>query len=168
VRKEAYDDNMPAGNVLAVDPAVDTEVKPGAKVTVTVSRGKAPISVPNVLGKHVEEARNVLQGMGLFVEVEERESDKPQGQVIEQNPAEGAGLEAGATIKLVVSKGPPQTPVPDVASAQNVPCRDAERTLKEAGFKVKTEGNQDAVARIQQPGPNTPAPPDTEVTIWCF
>src|SRR5690606_15577337 len=165
-RRERYDDNMPAGNVLAVEPDVDTEVKPGEKVVVWVSRGKAPITVPNVIGRSVDEAKTVLQNMGLFVSVEERESDKPKGQVLEQSPNDGAGVEPGATITLVVSSGPPQIQVPDVTSTHSLPCAEAEAALSGAGLapRVVAPGS---IAIHQQPPPGTTVDPGTEVHLWC-
>jgi serine/threonine-protein kinase len=165
-RKEAYDDNMPVGNVLAVNPAVNTQVKPGAKVTVTVSRGKAPLTVPNVLGRQVDEARTVLQGMGLFVEVEEKESDKPAGQVIGQAPNEGAGLEPGAKVKLTVSKGPAMVTMPPVKGR---PCQEGKAALEQLQLRVNLQGaNPNGTIAEQNPPENTQIPPGTEVVIWCF
>jgi serine/threonine-protein kinase len=166
VPKHVYDDNMPAGNVLAVDPAVNTEVKPNTKITVTVSRGKAPLTVPNVIGRHIDEARSVLQGMGLLVDVEEKESDKPQGQVIGQTPNEGAGLEPGAKIKLTVSKGPQMVVMPAVKGR---PCQEGKAALEQLQLRVNLQGaNPNGTIAEQNPPENTPIPPGTEVMIWCF
>ncbi|HET8659001.1 MAG TPA: Stk1 family PASTA domain-containing Ser/Thr kinase [Micromonosporaceae bacterium] len=165
---DRYSDTVPAGNVLAVEPKVGTALKPGDKVTVTVSKGKAPLTVPNVTGRNVNDARQVLQAMGLVVEVEDVDSPKPPGEVVEQNPADGAGVEPGATVKLKVSKGPPMVAVPDVTSGQNVPCRDAEAALRNAGLTVAVQGNIDTTARVQSPGPGAQVPAGTQVTILCL
>jgi serine/threonine-protein kinase len=166
IRKDAYDDNMPTGSVIAVDPPVDQEVKRDTKVTVTVSRGKAPLTLPNLVGQNVNDAQQTLRGMGLVVQVEERDSNKPPGQVIEQNPPDGAGLEPGATVKLIVSKGPPQVLVPAV---KGHPCQEAIAILQGAGLKPNVQGANPAGAVVEQnPAENTAVPPGTEVVIWCF
>lgn len=165
---DRYSDDVPAGSVLSVEPKVGTQLKPGDKVTITVSKGKAPLTVPNVVGKNVNDAQQILQGMGLVVEVEQVDSPKPQGEVVEHTPADGAGVEPGATVKLKVSKGPPMVAVPDVTSGQNVLCRDAEAALRGAGLNVVVQGNIEAIARIQSPGPGTPVPPGTPVTLVCI
>jgi serine/threonine-protein kinase len=165
-RKDRWDDNMPTGNVLAVEPAVNTEVKPGAKVVVWVSRGKAPLTVPNVVGRNVNEARTVLQSMGLLVTVEEKDSPKPKGEILEQVPGDGSGVEPGATIKLVVSKGPAQVPVPDVTSA-HLPCAQAVQAIQGAGLTPQPTGNPAGVVMGQQPAPNTPVDPGSAVIIVC-
>jgi beta-lactam-binding protein with PASTA domain/tRNA A-37 threonylcarbamoyl transferase component Bud32 len=166
VRAEAYNDNMPAGTVIAVDPPVDREVKRDTKVTVTVSRGKAPLTLPNVVGQNVNDAQATLRGMGLVVQVEEQDSDKPQGQVIGQSPPDGSGLEPGASVKLTVSKGPPQVPVPAVKGHA---CQEAKQILEGAGLKANIQGfNPNGAVAEQSPPENTPVPPGSEVVIWCF
>ena len=119
------------------------------------------------IGRNVDEAKTVLQNMGLFVTVEERQSDKPKGQVIEQSPNDGAGVEPGATITLVVSSGPPQVQVPDVTSTHSLPCAEADAALRGAGLTPKLLGNPAGIAVAQQPPPGTMVDPGAEVNIWC-
>src|SRR5690606_16744559 len=59
-----YSDTVPEGRVLAVEPAPGTEIRPGEEVTVTLSRGRAPIAVPSVIGLHVRLATAQLQQVG--------------------------------------------------------------------------------------------------------
>ncbi|HET6213769.1 MAG TPA: Stk1 family PASTA domain-containing Ser/Thr kinase, partial [Micromonosporaceae bacterium] len=154
IRKEAYDDNMPAGSVLSVDPPVDKEVKRDTKVTVTVSRGRAPLTVPNVVGQNVNDAQQTLRGMGLVVQVEEQNSDKPQGQVIGQTPPDGSGVEPGATVKLTVSKGPQQIPMPGVKGRA---CAEAKTILEGAHLRVNIMGiNPNGAVAEQTPAEGTP------------
>ena len=42
--------------VISTDPQVGTELKPGDTVTVIVSKGPAPLTVPDVVGKNITEA----------------------------------------------------------------------------------------------------------------
>jgi serine/threonine-protein kinase len=162
---DRYNDNLPKGVVVAVDPKAGELVKPGATVTVTVSKGKAPISVPRVLGKNIAEARATLEGLGLRVLEEQKDSDKPAGEVIEQTPTDGAGVERGAEIRLQVSKGPPAVVVPRVV---DLPCQQAKQVLEGAQFKVTINFNPNGIVRFQNPGENSQVPPGTEVVIGCF
>jgi eukaryotic-like serine/threonine-protein kinase len=165
---DAFSDDIPAGSVLTVNPKEGTVVKPGARVSVVVSKGKAPITVPYVVGKQITEARQVLAELGLRPVEEYKDSDKPQGTVIAQQPGDGTGVDTGAEIKLQVSNGPPAVAVPDVTSAQNIPCRQAEQAVAAAGLAPQLQGNPDAIARQQNPPPNTPVPPGSAVMIWCL
>ena len=163
---QRYDDNLPAGVVLAVDPKAGTEVKPGAKVTVTVSKGRAPITVPNVVGKNINEARSELEQLGLQVVEDYKDAnDKPKDQVIAQKPGDGSGVEKGAQITLDVSKGPPAVIVPAV---KGLPCAQAQQVLQQAQLQAQIQLNPAGVVRAQSPDENAQVPPGTSVTILCF
>ncbi|NES29545.1 Stk1 family PASTA domain-containing Ser/Thr kinase [Micromonospora terminaliae] len=160
-----YDDALPAGVVLGTDPKVGTVVKPGAKVTVILSKGRAPVTVPNLVGKNLGEARNTLAQLGLTPVETYKDSDKPKDEILGQSPADGTGVEKGAQVKLDVSKGPAQVPVPRVV---DLPCQQAKQVLESQGFPVNIQLNPNGVARFQNPGENTPVPPGTPVTVTCL
>lgn len=157
-----YSDTVPEGRVVAVEPPVGTEVAPGDTVVVSLSRGRAPLAVPSVLQLHVNQASNVLQQAGLQADVVEVESTRPAGEVVNQDPAPGAGVESGATVTLEVSKGPPTTPVPQVTGR---PCGEAEQILQQAGFQVRRQG--DGTVALQVPSAGTGLRPGSEVAILC-
>ncbi|MGN9775605.1 Stk1 family PASTA domain-containing Ser/Thr kinase [Micromonospora sp. H33] len=162
-----YDDSLPAGVVLATDPKAGTEVKPGDKVTVILSKGKAPISVPNLVGKNLNEARSILARLGLVL-VEPptvKESDKPKDEVLGQSPADGTGVEKGAQVRLEVSQGPPLVVVPRVI---DLPCPQAQQVLQSQGFPVTVQFNPNGITRFQSPGENSQVPPGTPVTLGCL
>ncbi|MER7472961.1 PASTA domain-containing protein, partial [Micromonospora sp. NPDC000018] len=162
-----YDDNLPANVVVDTNPKVGTEVKPGDKVTVILSKGKAPISVPNLAGKSLAEARTILAQLGLVL-VEPptyKDSDKPRDEVLGQSPADGTGVERGAKVTLEVSKGPPLVPVPRV---MDLPCQQAKQVLESQGFPVVIQFNPNGITRFQNPPENTQVPPGTQVTIGCL
>ncbi|MFI6129071.1 Stk1 family PASTA domain-containing Ser/Thr kinase [Micromonospora sp. NPDC051141] len=160
-----YDDALPAGVVLATDPKVGTVVKPGAKVTLILSKGRAPVTVPNLVGKNINEARGILGKLGLTAEENYKDSDKPKDEILGQSPADGTGVEKGAKVKLEISKGPPQVAVPRVV---DMPCQQAKQTLESQGFPVNIQLNPNGVARLQNPAENTPVPPGTTVTVTCL
>ena len=161
---DKYDDNLPPGVVIAVDPKPGTEVKPGDKVTVTVSKGRAPITVPNLVGKNINEARAILSNHGLVPRETYVQSNEPKDQVIRQSPQFGAGVEKGAEVKLDVSMGPPMVTVPRVVG---MPCQQAQQQLQSQQFAVQVHGNPNGVVRVQSPGENTQVQPGTPVAIVC-
>ncbi|SCF00300.1 serine/threonine protein kinase [Micromonospora coriariae] len=160
-----YDDNLPAGVVVDSSPKVGTEVKPGAKITLILSRGRAPVSVPNLVGKSLTEARTTLARLNLVLVETYKDSDKPKDEILGQSPADGTGVEKGTQVKLEVSKGPPLVVVPRVV---DLPCQQAKQTLESQGFPVAVQLNPNAVVRYQNPGENSPVPPGTQITIGCF
>jgi serine/threonine-protein kinase len=160
-----FDDRLPKGIVLAVDPKAGTKVKPGTTVTVTVSKGRAPITVPEVVGKNINDARAQLQALGLVVVEQYKDDNRAKDEVIAQTPSSGSGVEQGAEIKLEVSKGPPQVIVSRVI---DLPCQQGKQVLEGQGLRVRVDFNPNGIVRIQNPPENTPVAPGTEVVIGCF
>ncbi|MFI7023564.1 Stk1 family PASTA domain-containing Ser/Thr kinase [Micromonospora sp. NPDC049900] len=163
---ERYDDGLPEGMVVATKPEAGEEVKSGQEITVFLSKGRAPITVPNLVGKSLNEARGIIGQLGLvLVEPTYKESDKPRDEVLGQSPADGSGVEKGAQVRLEVSEGPPQVTVPRVV---DLPCQQAKQVLESAGFQVSVQFNPNAVARFQNPSENAQVPPGSQITIGCF
>jgi serine/threonine-protein kinase len=161
--KQVYDDLLPAGVAVGTEPPAQTAVKPGATVVLKVSRGRAPLSVPSVLNQPLDQAQAQLKGMGLNVAVKQKDSDKPANTVLAQDPGDGTGVEAGATITLTVSKGPPAVPVPDLNGRD---AEEAKAILAQQGLQATVIGG--GKVRIQNPGAGQPVPPGTTVVLWCF
>jgi serine/threonine-protein kinase len=160
-----YSNTVPEGRVLAVDPAVGTEVRPGVEVTVTVSQGRAPITVPSLIDQHIDQARPQLEQLGLVPVVQEVEDNKPAGTVLSQDPPANSGAEQGDEVRLEVSKGPPVVPVPDVLRQ---PCADGKRILEQAGFSVTLGTPERGQVQLQNPSAGTGLQPGSQVMIWCI
>jgi serine/threonine-protein kinase len=160
-RSDAYDDVIPKDSVLRTDPPAGGVVGPNTKITVFVSKGRAPITVPNVIGQNVDQAQATLKGLKLQVTVTEKDSDKPKGEVIGQDPAEGASAEPGQKITITISKGPPEADIPDVRG-QN--AQQAKAALEGLGFQVTVFGNPNGTVVAQNPGGGR-APRGTQINL---
>ncbi|MFJ6454167.1 Stk1 family PASTA domain-containing Ser/Thr kinase [Paenarthrobacter sp. NPDC091669] len=163
---EAFDEKVPAGVVIAQDPAKGTEVRHGTPVALEVSKGPQPIPVPDVRGKAQDAAVKALQDAGLkAVIAPETVNDRsvPKGAVVSQTPANGT-LIRGEAVTLTVSKGPKMVKVPSFIGKQ---ADEAEKELKKLGFKVeinKILGGFFGTVRDQSPV-NTEVPEDSVVTL---
>jgi beta-lactam-binding protein with PASTA domain len=93
------------------------------------------IDVRNIVGYSEDEARNILEGIGLELVINDYQySDKYlEGQIISQIPESGA-IKEGEKIKVVVSQGPKTAVVPNVLEEKE---KSAVKSLKKLGFKVK-------------------------------
>ncbi len=80
-----------------------TLVGPGSRVV-----------VPSIVGGSFDEAVNVISPLGLTAVVVENRFDEeiPKSKIIESIPAGGGKVDAGGTVKLIVSKGPERYTVP--------------------------------------------------------
>src|SRR4051794_2493050 len=161
-----YSDTVPEGSVISTSPGKGEQLKRGDTVTVVVSKGRAPIQVPDLVGMNVNDARNKLQSLGLTAVERYKDSDKPRDQVIAQTPKAASGVANDAEITLDVSKGPAQVTVPDVGNQQ---CQQAQQTLQGLGLQVQIVGfNPNGFVRGQNPPGNTPVQPNSQVVIQCF
>lgn len=112
---KAYDEELAAGQIVEQSVRAKGEADFRSEIDVVVSRGPQPQPVPRVTGRTQEEATSLLQGAGFLVVVEEEFSDDvARGRVISQRPEKGTELQPGNTVTIVVSKGPPEFPMPDV------------------------------------------------------
>ncbi|MFF1529442.1 Stk1 family PASTA domain-containing Ser/Thr kinase [Cellulomonas sp. NPDC058312] len=66
--QEAFSDTVPAGDVIAQDPASGTAGHRLDTVTLQVSKGPETVPMPNLTGKQYDEAKTILEGLGLKAE----------------------------------------------------------------------------------------------------
>lgn len=134
--EDAYDQEVPEGQVIRTEPAAGSVVAHGADVTLYVSQGREPIEVPEVVGETADDAVETLDGAGATPQLQdEAYSDTiPEGHVISQDVV-GDALR-GDLVNLVISLGPELFEVPDVFGRQYA---DAAAQLEGLGFVVERE-----------------------------
>ena len=109
---ESRDSDAPAGQVIAQDPAAGSTVKKHTAVTIVVSNGPAPASVPNVVGESLDAAKADLKSARLSVRVVKQATTdaNEDGQVLNQAPPAGTRLSPGEFVTIFVGKfTPPPT-----------------------------------------------------------
>lgn len=101
-----YNNSVAADVVTAQSPSAKNQAAKGSTVTVTLSPGQKPITVPNVVGASQSQAESALAGAGLkYTYADSQYSDTvPAGNVINQTKS-GETVAAGTTITLTLSKG---------------------------------------------------------------
>jgi serine/threonine-protein kinase len=101
------DDSAPNGTVIEQVPGIDQPVEDNTPVALVLSRGKQTVTVPQVTGRTVAEARERLEKANLHVgEVQDIFHESvPKGLIVKQGIAPGTKVEAGAGVDLTVSKG---------------------------------------------------------------
>jgi beta-lactam-binding protein with PASTA domain len=139
-------DAQPAGHVFAQDPQAAAKVDKGAQVTIHVAAPPVQVKVANVVGKNVDDARQLLEALGLNVKTDSRTDPKiASNVVISQTPAPESGAAKGSDVTLVVSSGKAKKAVPDETGKDQV---DAANELGGAGFKInKTTEASKSVAQ---------------------
>ncbi|MET9445289.1 Stk1 family PASTA domain-containing Ser/Thr kinase [Streptomyces sp. NPDC006610] len=132
-----FDEDVPRGFVIGTDPGSGVTTRAGSAIALTVSRG-APVDVPDVSGRDLEDARQELGEAGLKVRIatEEVHSEHDKGRVARQSPAPGGEAAEGDTVTLTLSKGPEMVEVPDVVGDS---ADEATGKLEAAGFRVEED-----------------------------
>jgi beta-lactam-binding protein with PASTA domain/predicted Ser/Thr protein kinase len=159
----------PDGTVTAQLPLPGEEHEVGTRVTINVSQGARPLTIPSVVGQPYESAESALQGAGFKVARQNVDSDEPAGTVVDQQPPGGGTAPQGTTITLSVSRGPTQSQVPNVEGAAEA---DAVQTLEAAGFEVNVQREDtddpalNGFVLRQDPAGGTRAAQGSTVTIF--
>jgi beta-lactam-binding protein with PASTA domain len=134
VEGEMPDPVIPAGHILWQDPPPETELARGAVVTLTVSSGPGPVSVPDVIAFEPVQARQVLEAAGLRIgNVDTVANAAEAGVIVATRPAAGASRTPGGAIDLVVSRGPADIRIPDLIGLRQEEARDR---LESVGLRL--------------------------------
>jgi serine/threonine-protein kinase len=93
---QVYDVNTPVGQVVSWSPT--DHAQQGSTVTVNVSKGPPPVTIPaNLIGMRVSDAINELQSMGL---VPASDQGPLNGHVFATNPPVGTSVPEGSSVTL--------------------------------------------------------------------
>ncbi len=163
---EAYSETVPAGTVISQSPEPGQSVPHSSLVQLTVSKGREPISVPDLTRDKLDSANARLEELGLTSTVTEEFSDTVEaGVVMTQEPVAGESRYRGDSIALTVSKGPELIEVPNVFGKQE---GEATQILEDAGFVVAYDrflGGYFGTVRAQSPGAGEKVKPGSVITI---
>ncbi|HRX60209.1 MAG TPA: PASTA domain-containing protein [Candidatus Competibacter sp.] len=138
---QATSETVAAGSVISQDPPSGFQAAINTAVNLVVSSGKAPVTVPNVVGQALASAQTALEGAGFKLGTISQASSETvaAGVVIGQNPSGGSQAAPGSLINVTISSGPakPSTPtvtpgdieVPDVVGLSKTAATAAIRNV---------------------------------------
>jgi serine/threonine-protein kinase len=100
--------SVPVGKVIGTEPAAGQGALQGGPVTVLVSSGPAPVSVPDLSGDSRAGAESTLKGAGLIIGTVTKQpsSTGTPGTVTSQSPAAGGSVKPGSAVNLVLAEKP--------------------------------------------------------------
>lgn len=152
---DAYSMEVPQGALLSLSVDPGATLPHNATITVTVSQGPKPVTMPNIVGKTKDEAQQTMDNLKLTANWTESFDDKiPQGQVISASVDSGNTLHWGDSVDVVVSKGPETITLPNYVGQK---ASDAKAALEKLGFTVKVssqitlDARQDKKVASQDP-----------------
>lgn len=166
---EKHDENVAYGSVIEQSIEAGKQVDEGTKITLTISIGPAAFDMPNVVGQSKDKAENTLNSKGLVVVIEYKKTDAvAEGSVISQSVSAGSSVKRGDEVTITVSSGRETI---DVANVVGKAKAEAEKALKDQGFKVAVLENYDSnvvAGKVitQSPGAGTAQLPDSTIVIY--
>jgi len=171
VRKAYENSDQPVDQVLRQDPGAGEEAEEGSTVTITLSQGVEQVKVPDVTGKTVDEASQILAQDGFVPNpVAVENNDVEEGRVINTDPPAGTEAGKGATVTINYSQGPSTIAIPDVKGQSE---SDARNALSGAGFTGTIQAQQEPSNDIKQgqvtrtdPPAGTEAAADATITLF--
>ena len=172
-------ETVPSGSVISQLPVAGTQVAPGSTVTLVVSSGSGSITVPDVMGLTLGEAKVKIESMGLMFN---NQSGTTDGVVTSQEPAGNTFAEPGSIVNVVISNGAeeqqPAAEQPETATEQKVEvpslvglaqkAADTAITAKNLRTGTVNDANSDTVPVgiiiSQDPAPGTMVDPQTAIS----
>jgi len=137
---EEFSSDYAAGLIIRTTPTTGERVKRDSSISLVISKGIEQLAVRDFKGRSLDEAMNELNEAGFEVDVKYAFSeDPPRGAVISQTPS-GGEIDKGATVTLLVSKGPEFITIRRGAII-GAKVAEVESYLNSVGLEVKFDTN---------------------------
>lgn len=162
--------DIDSGAAIETDPPAGESARRGSEVTLFISSGPSQVGVPPLVGVTFEAAKQRLSAKGLEFNSTGTESDRPEGEVLTQDPDAGTKVDPGSTVALTVSTGPADTDA-SVPNVVGLTSAEARSDLTAAGFTVSTQDQstsieqQDGRVVDQNPSGGSTAAEGTRIVI---
>jgi eukaryotic-like serine/threonine-protein kinase len=152
---DTYSMDVPQGALLSLSVDPGATLPHNTKITVTISQGPKPVTMPEIVGKTKDEAQQALDELMITANWTEQYDDKiAKGQVISASVKSGDSLYWGDSVDVVVSKGPETIVLQNYVGQK---ASDAKTALEKLGFSVKIssqitlDSSQDKKVSSQDP-----------------
>jgi beta-lactam-binding protein with PASTA domain len=166
--QDAYNNTVPKGAVVGLNPGPGTQLNLGSPVVVVVSKGPAPNPIPNVVGQPHDQAFAALTQAGFqpYDEPATFDANVAGGTVIKTDPAAGATATAGDNkVGVQVSNA---VAVPALTGQ---PAAAAQQALQTLGLQAQIQAlanDPNGPVVVQSPNAGTLVAPGTVVTLGVF
>ncbi len=165
--QRSHNNLIPKDRVASQVPLPTTMVKKNTGVILTLSDGPGDATIPgDIVGMSLSDARASLAAAGLVIsQTTAVSSDKPQGTVLQVDPAAGSVIPAGSGVILQIASG--DIEVPALVGVDEIQAR---TELVQAGFLINEIQAYDAnqaigVILAQAPDAGTTHTIGSSVTI---
>lgn len=166
---QSYSDTFAVGNVISVEPDVGKQVAPNAALRIVLSKGRAPVQVPDLEGQTLKQASDALRAQNLEP-VRGRDvfsNTIPKNMVVKTFPGAGQDAPYGSKVRITLSRGPIMTTVPNV---EGLSLAEASARLDVAHLEFSVNGTVRGgeVVVSQDPAPRARVPLETTTVELTF
>lgn len=158
--RREFSDTFGEGQVFRTDPRGGIQIRAGKTVTLLVSKGPEPITVPNVVSKDFDQAKRELEAAGFILGAPKTEYNDfiLKRQVIGQNPLGDTLANRKTPVILTISNGPepappaqpvdvepapePAAPAPDTSTLPTDPSEGEREQIVEVLIPQSRRGDQ--------------------------
>ena len=143
-QSEEYHPTVPQDHVIRQTPGGGAQAPLWSRVDCVLSRGPAPVSMPDIVGLERGAARDLLAAAQLSApnETVTYHASVPANHVVSQSPTAGTQLPPGTTVSYVLSLGPvPVEGEPQPGEGEPVPPDTVREQLASAVAEADTSGD---------------------------
>jgi eukaryotic-like serine/threonine-protein kinase len=159
--KQVGVDGATIGTVAGTTPGTGTSWPANRTVYVDVVAGAA---LPDLRGQNIDTIQSWAGSNNIQLNVQQVDSDQPQGIIVRQSPDPGSPVVQGQTqVTVYVSNGPQEVTIPDDLNGKSF--NDAQHELEQLGFQVNGQqfGPGDRVFAVS---PTGSAPQGSTITVY--
>lgn len=163
---EVSNPDVPAGQVISQSPEANEQVKEQRTVHLVVSKGVGDITMPDITGMTLDQARSRLKSLGLVIGKISTGTDdsKEDGVILMQSPPGDSKVNKGATVDVTVNRV--KSKKVELPNLVGMTVKDAKDTLSSLGLNVGAiSGAGDDTAVITQQSPEAGSSLDANTAV---
>lgn len=162
---EVSNPDVPAGQVISQSPEANEQVKEQRTVHLVVSKGVGDITMPDITGMTIDQARSRLKNLGLVIGKISAGTDdsKEDGVILMQSPSGDSKVTKGATVDVTVNRV--KSKKVELPNLVGMTVKDAKDALASLGLNATISGAGDDTAVITQQSPEAGSSLDANTSV---
>lgn len=162
---EVSNPDVPAGQVISQSPEANEQVKEQRTVHLVVSKGVGDITMPDITGMTIDQARSRLKNLGLVIGKISAGIDdsKEDGVILMQSPPGDSKVTKGATVDVTVNRV--KSKKVELPNLVGMTVKDAKDALASLGLNATISGAGDDTAVITQQSPEAGSSLDANTSV---
>lgn len=162
---EVSNPDVPAGQVISQSPEANEQVKEQRTVHLVVSKGVGDITMPDITGMTLDQARSRLKNLGLVIGKISTGTDdsKEDGVILMQSPPGDSKVTKGATVDVTVNRV--KSKKVELPNLVGMTVKDAKDALASLGLNAAISGAGDDTAVITQQSPEAGSSLDANTSV---